>query len=134
MSILLRHVFLSLTNGEETLAITRFRTHKVYSAWFGGQLQNDLSVKRFAIVTASAFLTGNISGHFVKYSIKTMIYLLPDHVTGRGPRTSTARRWKAELTGIGRSRARAFVLGFFRVAQSAQERTQCSTSLYIPFQ
>ena len=42
---MLRRVFLFLTNGEGTLAITRFGTHKVYSAWFGSQLQNDFSLE-----------------------------------------------------------------------------------------
>ena len=81
--------------------------------------------KRFAIVSASIDDTGKISGHFVKYSVSTR-YLLPDHVTGRGPKQSTAILSKAPSTGIGRSGARGLFLGLFRVAQSTDERTQCT--------
>ena len=92
------------------------------------------SVIRRVIVTASMFLTGNISGHLVRYSTKTTIYRLPVQVTGRGPRISTAMWSKAADTGIGKSGARLLFRGFLRVAQSLHDRIQCSTSLYIPRQ
>ena len=59
-----------------------------------------------AIVSASMFRTGNISGHLVRYSVNTTIYLFPDHVTGRGPKQSTATLSHAPSTGIGRRGAR----------------------------
>ena len=54
------------------------------------------------------------------------MYLLPDHVVGKGPKQSTAILSKGPSSGIGRSGALCLLRGVFRVAQSAQERIQCS--------
>ncbi len=64
------------------------------------------SNKSFAIAAALILLTAKIFDYLVRYSVKTTRHLFPEHVTGSGPKRSTANGLKAPSAGIGTSGAR----------------------------
>ena len=81
---------------------------KVLGAPWRGMIS---SVRRLAIVAASILGMAKISGHFVRYSVKTTMYLSRSHMTSGGPKQLTAK-WSEAITGIRSRSARSLLRGF----------------------